>query len=104
MTADGANWACVQKSELDESYVECSHADEMLSLSSRKITSRPTLVALLLAAAAAAPPPRRRRAAAAPPPRRRRAAAHGRHRPGTAGGRPPPRRGSRAGRGRVQDA
>ncbi|SPL89598.1 unnamed protein product [[Actinomadura] parvosata subsp. kistnae] len=33
VTVDGANWACVQKSELDESYVECSHADEMLSLS-----------------------------------------------------------------------
>jgi hypothetical protein len=33
VNVDGANWACVQKAEMDETYVECSHADEMLSLS-----------------------------------------------------------------------
>ncbi|WP_157548751.1 hypothetical protein [Nonomuraea candida] len=33
VNVDGANWACVHKTEMDEAYVECSHADETLSLS-----------------------------------------------------------------------
>ncbi|TDD18943.1 hypothetical protein [Nonomuraea diastatica] len=33
VNVDGANWACVHKTESQEAYVECSHADEMLSLS-----------------------------------------------------------------------
>ncbi|TDD06275.1 hypothetical protein E1292_15385 [Nonomuraea deserti] len=30
---DGAGWACVQKREVDQAYVECSHEGETLSLS-----------------------------------------------------------------------
>ncbi|NBE93827.1 hypothetical protein FE391_07015 [Nonomuraea sp. KC401] len=33
VTVDGASWACVQKKQGDDDYVECSHGGEMLSLS-----------------------------------------------------------------------